>query len=188
MEDLVPKDNFYRQVEQCVDLSFVRDLVCHLYSDFGRPSNDPVVFFKLQLIAFFEGIRSERLLMEMVSLNLAHRWFIGYDLDEDVPDHSSLSKIRERFGIETFQQFFEYIVELCVEAGLVWGEELYFDSTKVDANAAISSMIDRTVLEADQHLEELWKNDKKGTSNVTLQGLVEKYNGERLTGSRKPSY
>ena len=70
-----------------IDLSFVRDLVCHLYTDFGRPSIDPVVFFKLQLIAFFEGIRSERLLMETVSLNLAHRWFIGYDLDESVPDH-----------------------------------------------------------------------------------------------------
>jgi transposase len=144
LETLVPEDNFYRQVEKCIDLSFVRDLVCHLYSTFGRPSIDPVVFFKLQLIAFFEGIRSERLLMETVSLNLAHRWFIGYDLDEDVPDHSSLSKIRERYGMEIFQQFFEQIVELCVEAGLVWGEELYFDSTKVDANAAINNMIDRT--------------------------------------------
>jgi hypothetical protein len=61
-----------------------------LSSSFGRPSIDPVVFFKFQLVAFFEGIRSERLLMETVSLNLAHRWFIGYDLDEDVPDHSIL--------------------------------------------------------------------------------------------------
>lgn len=184
LEDLVPADNFYRQVERCIDLSFVRDLVRHLYADFGRPSVDPVVFFKLQLIAFFEGIRSERLLMETVSLNLAHRWFIGYDLDEIVPDHSSLSKIRERYGMEVFQKFFEHIVGLCVEAGLVWGEELYFDSTKVDANAAISGMIDRTQYEAVQHLEKLWENDEK----ATLSGLVEKYNGERLTGSRRPSY
>jgi transposase len=147
---LVPEDNFYRQVEKCVDLSFVRDLVCHLYSAFGRPSIDPVVFFKLQLIAFLEGIRSERLLMETVSLNLAHRWFIGYDLDETVPDHSSLSKIRERYGMQIFQQFFGKIVELCVDAGLVWGQELYFDSTKVDANAAINSMIDKTESEANQ--------------------------------------
>jgi len=102
LETLVPEDNFYRQVDQCVDLSFVRDLVCHLYSAFGRPSIDSVVFFKIQLIAFFEGIRSERLLMETVSLNLAHRWFIGYDLDEDVPDHSSLTKIRDRFDWSRF--------------------------------------------------------------------------------------
>lgn len=80
LEGLVPEDNFYRQVQQVIDFSFVRDLVQHLYSAFGRPSIDPVVFFKLQLIAFFEGIRSERQLMEQVYLNIAHRWFIGYDL------------------------------------------------------------------------------------------------------------
>ena len=73
LEDLVPEDNFYRQVEQRLDLSFVRELVTKLYSNIGRASIDPVVFFKLQLIAFFEGIRSERQLMETVNLNLAHR-------------------------------------------------------------------------------------------------------------------
>jgi len=143
IEDLVPPDNFYRQVEQSLDLSFVRELADEFYSSIGRPSVDPVVFFKLQLIAFFEGIRSERQLMETVNLNLAHRWFIGYDLDEPVPDHSRLSKIRERFGPDVFQLFFEHIVELCIEAGLVWGEELYFDSTKVQANANVNGMIDR---------------------------------------------
>ena len=68
------------------------------------------------------------------------------------------------------------------------GEELYFDSTKVDANATIDSMVERTACEADQHLEELWKQDKNGVSNGTLQGLVDKYNGERFTGTRKPTY
>ena len=130
LEDLVPKDNFYRQVERSIDLSFVHDLANDFYANIGRPSIDPVVFFKLQLIAFFEGIRSERRLMETVNLNLAHRWFIGYDLDEPVPDHSSLSKIRERFGLEVFQLFFERIVELCIEARLVWGEELFLTAPK----------------------------------------------------------
>jgi transposase len=73
----------------------------------GRPSVDPVVLFKLRLIMSFEGIRSERQLVETVNLNLAHRWYIGYDLDEEVPDHSSLTKTRERYGLETFQRFFE---------------------------------------------------------------------------------
>ena len=117
LNDMVPKDNLYRQIHQSIDLGFVRELVQDVYSPIGRPSIDPVVFFKLQLIAFFEGIRSERQLMEVVNLNLAHRWYIGYDLDESVPNHSSLSKIRERYGLETFQQFFEHIVELCIEAG-----------------------------------------------------------------------
>jgi transposase len=74
LEDLVPEDNFYRHVDRCQDLNFTRDLVCELYSDLGRPSIDPIVFFKLQLIAFFEGIRSERQLMETVNVNMAHRW------------------------------------------------------------------------------------------------------------------
>ena len=126
--------------------------------------------------------------METVSLNLAHRWFLGYDLDEDVPDHSSLSKIRERYGMQVFQQFFEQIVELCVEAGLVWGEELCFDSTKVDANAAINNMIDRTKSEANQHIEDLWQKNEEEAPIETLQDLVEKYNGERCKGLRNHSY
>ncbi len=186
LEDLVPADNFYRQVERSIDLSFVRKLASEFYASIGRPSIDPVVFFKLQLIAFFEGIRSERKLMETVNLNLAHRWFIGYDLDEPIPDHSSLSKIRERFGLEVFQLFFERIVELCIQAGLVWGEELYIDSTKVQANASINGMIERAEFEAQQHLDQLFQHVEE---NVSPFGrLVTKYNGKRLTGIRKPQY
>jgi transposase len=186
LEDLVPADNFYRQVERRIDLSFVRKLAIEFYASMGRPSIDPVVFFKLQLIAFFEGIRSERQLMETVNLNLAHRWFIGYDLDEPVPDHSSLSKIRERLGLEVFQLFFEQIVELCIEAGLVWGEELYFDSTKVQANASVKGLIDRTEYEAQQHLEQLFEHLEEDPSSFGR--LVAKYKGERITGIRKPHY
>jgi transposase len=96
---------------------------------------DPVVFFKLQLVMFFEDLRSERQLMEVVSDRLSLRWYLGYDLHESLPDHSSLTRIRERFGLEVFRRFFEKIVEECIEAGLVWGEELFFDATKVEANA-----------------------------------------------------
>jgi len=184
LEDLVQKDNFYRQMERSIDLRFVRDLANDFYSSIGRPSIDPVVFFKLQLIAFFEGIRSERKLMETVNLNLAHRWFIGYDLNEPVPDHSSLSKIRERYGMEAFQLLFEQIVELCIEAGLVWGEELYFDSTKLQANANINGMVDRTNFEAQQHLDKLLEQLEEDTSDFGK--LIAKYNGERLHGIRKP--
>ena len=73
LEALVPADNFYRQVEAKLDLSFTRDLVRHLYKPFGRPGIDPVVFFKLQLILFFEGFRSEHQLMNMVNMCLDHR-------------------------------------------------------------------------------------------------------------------
>ena len=92
---------------------------------------------------FFEGIRSERKLIEVAGLNLAHRWHVGYALDEPLPDHSSLIRIRRRLGIDTFARFFEQIVDLCQEAGLVWGRELYFDATKVAANADVDSLVPR---------------------------------------------
>ena len=137
LEELVPKDNFYRRLQGALDLSFVRDLVKDRYAFGGRPSIDPVVFFGLQLILFFEGLRSERQLMEVVADRLSLRWFVGYDLHEPLPDHSSLTRIRERYALETFRRFFERIVQECFEAGLVRGEELFFDSTKVRADADI---------------------------------------------------
>ena len=81
LDELVPPNHFYRHLEVKLDLSFVRAWVTDRYADRGRPSVDPVVFFKLQLIMFFEGIRSERKLIETASLNLAHRWYLGYALD-----------------------------------------------------------------------------------------------------------
>src|SRR5205823_5776050 len=82
LEQLVPPDNFYRQLEAQLDLSFVRDWVGDKYAERGRPSIDPVVFFKLEHILFFEGLRSERKLIETAQLHLAHRWYLGYALDE----------------------------------------------------------------------------------------------------------
>jgi transposase len=125
----------------------------------GRPSIDPVVFFKLQLIMFFEGIRSERQLIETAGLNLAHRWCLGYHLDEPLPDHSSLTRIRQRLGLPIFRRFFEQVVELCRDAGLIWGKELIFDATKVRANAARDSVVPRLKEVIDDHLDELFTND-----------------------------
>jgi transposase len=101
LEDLVPEDNFYRRLQQKLDLSFVRDLVEDLYAAWGRPSIDPEVVFRLQLVMFYEGIRSERELMCIVSDCLSLRWYVGYDLHEPLPEHSSLTRIRDRFGLCT---------------------------------------------------------------------------------------
>src|ERR1700676_425663 len=117
VEELVPQDHFYRHLEKSLDLSFVREFVHETYASKGRPSIDPVVFFKLQLVMFFEGIRSERQLMRHAADRLSVRWYVGYDLDEPLPDHSSLTRIRERYGVKVFQRFFEQIVELCKAAG-----------------------------------------------------------------------
>jgi hypothetical protein len=135
---------------------------------------------------FFEGIRSERQLMSMVTMRLDHRWFIGYDLTEAVPDHSSLSKIRTRYGLEVFQRFFERIVELCIEAGLVWGKELYFDGTKVEADAAIDRLVPRWYARSRQHVDALFEEPTTSEPASNPRGLVEKYHASPA-GCRSPA-
>jgi transposase len=128
LEDLVPQDHLYRHLDQKLDLSFVREFVQKTYAQGGRPSIDPIVFFKLQLVMFFEGIRSERELMRQAADRLSVLWYLGYNLNESLPDHSSLTRIRTRYGVEVFRRFFETVVDQCQQAGLVWGKELYADA------------------------------------------------------------
>ena len=172
LETLVPRDHFYRYLDAQLDLSFVRDWLRDRYAERGRPSIDPVVFFKLQLIMFFEGIRSERRLIETASLHLAHRWYLGYGLDEPLPDHSSLTRIRQRLGLAVFERFFEHVVDRCQQAGLVWGRELFFDATKVRANAALNSVVPRFYLQAkaqaQEHLAALFEDDPEPLPNGTV--------------------
>ncbi len=135
LTDLVPPDHFFRHLERTPDLTFVRELVDRTYADIGRPSIDPDVLFKLRLFLLFEGLRSERQLLRVLADRLRLRWYLGYDLAEPLTDHSSFTRLRERYGQDALRRFFEVIVEQCVAAGLVWGKELYIDATKVGANA-----------------------------------------------------
>src|SRR5260221_1405181 len=163
LEELVPQDHFYRHLERTLDLSFVHDLVRETYESLGRPSIDPVVFFKLQLVMFFEAIRSERLLIRVVADRLSVAWYLGYDLDDPLPDHSSLSRIRTRYGLDIFRRFFDAILEQCQQAKLIWGKELYIDATRVDANASLDSLTTRFAFEAreaiQKHLQELFQEE-----------------------------
>ena len=178
LEHLVPEDNFYRRLEARLDLSFVREMVAPLYAKGGRPSVDPVVFFKLQIVLFCEDLRSERQLMGVVADRLSIRWYLGYDLHQPLPDHSTLTRIRERYGLEVFRGFFERIVQMCVDAGLVWGEELFFDSTAVEANAANESVVARlaAVEGVEEHLGELFE----GSPGETDPRLDEQHEDTRM--------
>jgi transposase len=120
LEELVPDNHFMHKLEAQFDLEFVRDLVCDFYPNFGRPSIDPVVYFKLQLIMFFDGIRSERQLMEQVHVNLAYRWYIGYDLDNMTPAdmyfgrYTAVTTQRERIKQQTLQQRRDHYLQATV--------------------------------------------------------------------------
>jgi transposase len=146
---LIPENHFLRQVERVVDFSFIRKKVAHLYSHTGRPSIDPEVLIRILLIGYFYGITSERELMEQIRVNLAFREFIGYELDEEIPDLSTLSKNRHgRFkGTSVFQEIFDEVVRQCMAAGLVAGKHISFDGTTIQANASYDSMVPRRVVE-----------------------------------------
>ena len=135
---LVPDDHLLRKVDAAVDFEFIRERVRHLYCpNNGRPALDPVVLFKLLLIGYLFGIRSERQLMREVQVNAAYRWFLHMKLRDKVPDASTLSQTRRRRfrDSDIYQQIFDEIVELACRKGLVTGEVLYTDSTHLKASA-----------------------------------------------------
>jgi transposase len=160
LDDLVPADHFYRHLDAHLDLSFVRDWVRDAYPNLGRPSIDPVIFFKLYLVMAFEGIRSERQLLMLATDRLSVRWYLGYGLDEPLPDASAITRFRQRVGLPLFQRFFEHVVDLCVDAGLVWGQEVLADATRVPANAAMDSLVPRLRAVVDGDLVTLFAGDE----------------------------
>jgi len=143
LDRLVPEDHLLRQIDRAVDFAFIRPLCRPFYSHTGRPSVDPVVLFKMLLIGYLYGITSERRLARELSLNLAYRWFLGYDFDQPTPDHSVLSKARARFSPAVFEDFFRRSIDLCRDAGLLEEGPVYVDSTLIQAAAAVDSLARR---------------------------------------------
>jgi transposase len=141
LEPRVGADHLLRQVAAVLDLSFVLPTVRHRYGRSGNVSVDPRVIIKMLLLLFLYDVPSERELMEQIRLRLDFLWFLGFDLDTDIPDHSVLSKARARWGTPVFEKLFVQTVRQCVEAGLVNGRLLHVDSTMVKANAHKDSVV-----------------------------------------------
>jgi len=157
LEKVVPQEDFFRQLEKAVDLSWVRQRVAHCYALIGRPSIDPVVIVKIELIGYLEGITSERKLMRQIADRLSLRRYIGYDLDEEVPDHSTLSRARDLLGRELFQEVFDRSVLLCQAAGMVGGVHVSGDRTLVKADASMESLEPRVVQQTPkEHVDRLF--------------------------------
>jgi len=142
LDQRVPQNHILRKIEEQIDFDFIYDEVEDCYGDNGNVSVPPPVILKMMLLLILYNVRSERELMGTIPLRLDWLWFLGYDLDSEVPDHSVLSKARARWGVEAFRNFFERIVWQCVEAGLVDGRKIFVDSSLVDADASNNSVID----------------------------------------------
>ena len=139
--EVIGRDHLLVRLEGALDLGWIREATKDYYSHTGRPSVDPVALVKMMLIGYLYGIPSERRLAEEVRLNIAYRWFAGYNLDEETPDHSVFSKARARFGRDLFLLVFKEVLSRCIEAGLVKGDAILVDCTLIDADASMKSLV-----------------------------------------------
>lgn len=161
LDELVPANHLLRKIDQHIDFSFILDKVRPYYSeDNGRPSLDPLILFKMMFIGYLYGIRSERQLEREIQVNLAYRWFLGLNISDPVPHHSTISWNRcNRFKDTTvFQDIFDEIVLLAMNHKMVGGRVLFTDSTHLKANANKHKFTRETVkVETREYVEELDK-------------------------------
>ena len=146
LDQRVRKDHILRKVNSYIDFDFIYNEVKERYGMKGNVSVPPPVILKMMLLLIFYNVRSERELVLTIPERLDWLWFLGYDLDDDIPNHSVLSKARARWGVEAFKTFFENIVWQCVQAGLVDGRKLFMDSSVVQADTSNNSVVNKESL------------------------------------------
>ena len=155
----IRKNHPLRKIEELIDFDFIYNEVRDKYGYNGNESIPPPVILKLMLLLVLYNVRSERELMDTLSERLDWLWFLGFDLDTEIPNHSVLSKARRRWGEEAFRGFYERIVWQCVESGLVDGRKIFVDSSLIQADASNNSVVDRQSLK--RYLSESYKELEK---------------------------
>src|SRR5216110_1461031 len=162
LSDRVPADNFYRRLKEMLELRWVYKATKNYYGTEGQQSIDPVVFFKLMLLGYLENLGSDRRIINTVSLRLDMLFFIGYDIDEPLPWHSTLSRTRQLYGEELFKDFFRQVLKQCIDKGMVAGRRQVMDSAAVKANASMDSLVEKEILEdVSAYTDELKKEGEK---------------------------
>jgi transposase len=178
LSDRVPADNFYRKLKETLDLRFLYKTTAPYYGTEGQESIDPVVFFKLILIGYLENLASDRRIINTISMRLDMLYFIGYNIDEPLPWHSTLSRTRQLYGDHVFKQLFKKVLKLCVDKGMVSGRRQAIDSALIKANASMDSIAEKEIMtDADQFADELTENeeDKPQKVNVYKKKKVEEH-------------
>jgi transposase len=141
LSDRIPKENLYRKLRETIDLSFLYKDTKELYGKTGNPSIDPVVFFKLLITGYLENITSDRKLLEHCSMRMDVLYFLGYDLDEELPWHSTISRTRQLYPESLFVTLFNKVFALCIDSGMVSGHTQAVDSAPIKANASMESVV-----------------------------------------------
>jgi transposase len=142
LEKRIRRNHPLRKIAEVVDFDFIYDEVKDKYGKRGNVSVPPPVILKLMLLLTFYNVRSERELMDTLPERLDWLWFLGFDIEDEIPNHSVLSKARKRWGPDVFRRFFERVVKKCVEAGIVDGAKIFVDSSLVEADASSDSIVD----------------------------------------------
>jgi transposase len=179
LDDLVPEDHILKRVDGVLDLSWLAEEVRACYcEDNGRPSIPPEAALRLMLAGVFHAIVSDRKLIKEAEVNLAIRWFAGYGLEDRLPDHSTLTRIRQRWGAERFKRIFLRVVRQCVDAGLVSGETLHIDATQIRANVSWEAV---TAAHMERVLDENGEEESEASEDLAAELAREKGKKRCLT-------
>ncbi len=164
LSDRVPKDNLYKRLREALDLSFLYRDTKELYGRTGNPSIDPVVFFKLLITGYLENITSDRKLVEHCGMRMDVLYFLGYDLDEELPWHSTISRTRQLYPASLFGKLFNKVFAMCVDSGMVSGRTQAVDSAPIKANASMESVVPKVpATPMDTHLKKV-SEENRGTA------------------------
>lgn len=142
-----------------------------LQEQFGRPSITPGTYFRMLLLGYFEGIDSERGMAWRAADSLSYRKFLGYDLREPTPDHSTVSRTRRLYSVETHRAVMKWVLKILRKHGLADAQSVCIDATSLEANAAMKSLVRRdTGVSYDDYLRQLAQAE--GIENPTKEQLV----------------
>jgi transposase len=171
----VPKTNLYRMLKEHLNLKFLYAATAKYYGSEGQESIDPVVFFKLILVGYLENLNSDRKIIAHAQMRLDILYFIGYDIDEELPWHSTLSRTRQLYGQDVFLQLFKQVLKLCIDKGMVSGRRQAVDSAYIKANASLDSLVEKEVLDdAETFTDELNENNDDTLKKKTISYLRKK--------------
>lgn len=171
LDALVPDDNFYRHLDSTLDLNFLYKATRDYYGTEGQESIDPVVFFKIMLVGYLNNINSDRALLRYCANCLDVRLFLRYDIDEELPWYSTISRTRQLYGEEVFLSLFKRILAMCVDRGMVRGKRQAIDSAFIKANASMDSLVEKEVIEDDAatYAMELDTNREENSDHANMK-------------------
>lgn len=183
----VPEDNFYRRLKNTLDLSFISKQTKQYYGSEGQKSIDPEVFFKLMLVGYLENLNSDRRIIEHASMRLDILFFLGYDIEEVLPWHSTLSRTRQLYGNQVFLSLFGKVLSMCILKGMVGGKRQAIDSAYIKANASMDSLMEKEVItDAGAYADELDQNiAPEHTVTQTKKKLVEQHHAWKKQAYRE---